>query len=101
MIIEEHQDILKEELHLMNFIEESILLSIKEEEEIKFTEEDLVVETSNQEDLCHHRRKEEIMDTMSLVHHSKELSKLEYYINIYIILCLTMLRRVNYVELLN
>lgn len=60
----------------MNFIGESIPPSIKEEE-IKFIEEDLVEETLNQEDLCHHKHKEEIKDTMSLVHHNKELSKLE------------------------
>lgn len=82
MSIEGHLDIHNEEPLLMNFIEESILLSIQEEE-IKFIEEDLVEETLNQDDLCHLKHKEEIMDTISLVHHNKELSKLEYYINIY------------------
>ncbi|CAK95010.1 unnamed protein product (macronuclear) [Paramecium tetraurelia] len=72
--IEERLDILREELLPMSFIEGNILLSIKEEE-IKFTGEDLVEETLNQDDLCHHKHKEEITDTTSLVHHNKELSK--------------------------
>ena len=75
-------DILQEEGHKMNFIEESILLLNMQEVEIKFTEGDLVEGNLNQDDLYHLRLKEGIRDIISLVHLNKELSKLEYYINI-------------------
>lgn len=73
--IEEWVDILKEDLLQMNFIEENILLSNQEE--------GLGWGILNQDDLYRLKHKEGIMDTISLVHHNKELSKLEYYINIY------------------